>query len=87
MQTIITSDIYLVSAFLTLGGEIILPIDCTDSRHYRFTITGENLEETKQAWMNGELQGNLPEYSRCIKNVKLLIHDRNEGVGNAGNKR
>jgi hypothetical protein len=89
MGQIITSDIYLVSALVSLGNEIKLPIDANDNRHYRFTIMGTNLEELKAEWMNGTLEGNLVEFARCIKNVKLMLHDRNENVGvdlNARNK-
>lgn len=78
MEHIITSDIYLVSALLTLGKEIQLPIDATDPRHYRFTIIGEGLDEIKQMWMNGILVGNLSEYARCVKNVKMMLHDKEE---------
>jgi hypothetical protein len=86
MGQIVTSDIYLVSALLTKGYEIKWPINSDDSRHFRFTLIGEGVEEMKQAWMNGTLEGNLTEFARCIKNVKLILHDKNESrsVLNAG---
>ena len=76
MDTITTSDIYMVAALLSCGYEIKLPVDMNDSRHFRFTIIGNGIDEIKQKWVNGVLEGNLVEYSRCVKNMKLLIHDR-----------
>jgi hypothetical protein len=78
METLVTSDIYMVAALLSYGYEIQLPLNTSDPRHFRFTIIGTGIEEIKQKWVNGVLEGNLTEYSRCIKNMKLLIHDRGE---------
>jgi hypothetical protein len=76
-ETIITtSDIYFVAACLVLGGEIKLPVNATDPKHLRFTVTGFNLDKIKEDWVAGNLSGNLIEFSRCIKNLKLMIHDR-----------
>lgn len=75
METIITSDIYLVAACLALGMEIKIPLDTSDPRHYRFTVFGEGVGLIKQEWMSGVLTGNFCEFARCIKNTKMLIHD------------
>jgi hypothetical protein len=75
METLVTSDIYLVAACLVLNGEIKLPIDTTDSRHYRFTVIGEDLTTIKKEWLSGELVGNFSEFARCIKNVKMILHE------------
>jgi hypothetical protein len=78
-STIITSDIYLVAALLSKGYEIQLPVNTNDSRHFKFTVLGENLDEVKREWVGGELHGNLVEFSRCLRNMKLLIHEKGDG--------
>jgi hypothetical protein len=80
MEQIITSDIYFVAACLALGMEIKIPLDTSDPRHFRFTIFGDGIGLIKQEWMRGELIGNLCEFSRCVKNVKMILHEGKDEI-------
>lgn len=75
METVVTSDIYLVAALLSEGYEIELPINSNDPRHFKFTIIGDGVDEVKRLWLSGELSGNLANFSRCLKNLKCILHE------------
>lgn len=74
-DVITTSDIYLVSALLSRGFELMLPVNASDPRHFKFTVMGNGIEEIRREWNSGILDGNLIEFSRCLKNMKALIHE------------
>jgi len=78
METLVTSDIYLVSALLSKGAEIKTPINTNDPRHFKFTIIGERIDEMKKDWVDGIIEGNLVEFSRILKNMKQLLHETGE---------
>ena len=78
METLVTSDIYMVAALLTKGAEIKLPIDTSDLRHYRFTLIGMDILNIKKDWMNNELVGNLSDYARSLKTVKMILHEKGD---------
>lgn len=76
VQTRKKSDIYLVAAWLTNGANLDLNVDTSDPRHVVFTVSGQDLDELEQLWVNGKLDGNLVRYAEKIRNLKSILHGR-----------
>ena len=83
-----TKDLYLASAFLSLGAEYN-GVDKTDSRHMIFHFlprkvsTGElskidvptqDLDDIETQWVNGNLLVNAVAFADAIKRMKSVVH-------------
>lgn len=71
----ITSDLNLVAAYLTMGANLVLPLDDTDPKRIKFTVKGINLKDIRSRWIIGELSGNLSKFSKALRDLKMLIHE------------
>ena len=84
---LITSDIYLTSALLSLGARLD-DVDRSDTRHMKFTVVSTvpsfesshlqkaclDLEDLENAWANGSLMVNATQFKDAIQRMKSVIH-------------
>lgn len=84
---LITSDIYLAAALLSLGARLD-DVDKSDTRHMKFTLVSIappfesshlqkaclDLEDPENAWANGSLMVNATNFKDAIQRMKSVIH-------------
>ena len=84
---LITSDIYLAAALLSLGARLD-DVDKSDTRHMKFTLVSTappfesshlqkaclDLEDPENAWANGSLMVNATNFKDAIQRMKSVIH-------------
>lgn len=74
----ITTDIYLVAAYIVLGAELLLPLDTSDPKHIKFKLRDKDnkipMSDIKQYWVMGEVEGSLTSYAKAIRDLKMLVH-------------
>lgn len=70
-----TKDIYLASAFIAMGAELI-DVDKTDPRHQIFILSGNhlNFHEYERSYANGKMVINLPDFVSALRRMKSTIH-------------
>ena len=84
-----TSDIYLCSAMLALGANLV-HVDRTDPRHMQFEILSKSdisgypasetpnldLSGVETDWLNGSLMVNATQYADALKRMKATVHSK-----------
>ena len=84
---LITSDIYLAAALLSLGARLD-DVDKSDTRHMKFTLVSTappfesshlqkaclDLEDPENAWANGSHMVNATNFKDAIQRMKSVIH-------------
>lgn len=71
----ITSNFYLVAAFVSLGARIV-NTDRSDSAHIEFRVAGPNLAEIKQKWDEDTLMVSARKYADAVRHVKSFLFQK-----------